>query len=211
MDGPEAAVALVNTWLAASIPAQLDAIAVDLALGARGPNNLPNPSLIAPRDVGKLTVDQFPALMVIVLDTVAVDRVDADLDDLLDDLLDDPVTIPASTGVGYRVTYVLRVLNFARGASFEATQANRLRYALALRMALVGRPGLGAAGKAYVDEASWRESYSDLEQRDARRTIGASYAEFRLTVAEDLLTAAPNYVDTLEVVATMLTAAGETP
>lgn len=214
MDGPEGAQARLEAFVRAQVPGQLDAIAADLDIADRtvplGPNRpapLPDPKVLEPSDVAKLSIDQFPCHIVTILDTPLIERVDADLADLDDDL-DAPQT---STGVGYQVTYVARIFTFARGATFAETNAARYRYTLALRQAFLRHPGLASAGAAHINEATWRESYSDLD-RDARRTIGASYVEFRLTQAEDLVAAETNYAGTLEVIAeTMPLGLAETP
>jgi hypothetical protein len=204
VDGPEAAKAILDGYLAAAIPAQLDAIAADHQVDRTA---LRNPNLMPPVEVQKLSIDDFPALITVILDALSVDRVDPSLEDL--ETFTEPPTV---AGVGYIVTYLARVFCFARGADYADTNAARFRYALALRMALLGQPGMRTNGKAYVDEASWRESFSDVERQAAGRTIGACYVEFRIRVAEDLRAAVGDWVETLEVIElTMPTATTETP
>lgn len=214
MDGPEAAQARLETYLASAIAPQLDAIAAAHNLVDRNtprgkdlPGPLPNPKILPASDIGKLTVKDFPCHTVTILDTLSLDRVEADLA-----ALDDPNDLDARypfAGPQYRVTYLARVFTFARGRDYADTNAARHRHHLAVRMAILGHPSLLSAD-AGVDESSYRESYSSVDT-EAGRTIGAAWAEFRLTVLENLVTAAPNYVDTLEVVTvTMPTGITET-
>jgi hypothetical protein len=191
VDGPEGAQDLLEGYLAAAFPAALDAQAARLEIvnrtvaPPRGWAPLPNPKIMPPAEVAKLAEADFPCLIVTIWDVVSVERTDPSV--IAD--LDDPNDLPEGLvdGPQYRVTYTCRVFSFARGKDYADTQRTRFRYALALRETLLGRPSLGEVG-AGVDESSWRESYSELD-RTAARTIGATYAEFRLTRAEELSTA----------------------
>lgn len=213
MDGAEAAQARIETYLAAAIAPQLDLIAAAHGLADRNtprgrdlPGPLPNPKIVPASDIAKLTVKDFPCHSVTILDTLSLDRVEPDLA-----ALEDPNDLDDRSGFEgpqYRVTYLARVFTFARGKDYADTNTARHRHHLAVRMAILGHPSLLSAD-AGVNESSYRESFSSVDT-EAGRTIGAAWAEFRLTVTENLLTAAPNYVETLEVIGTILTATAET-
>lgn len=180
--------------MAAATPGQLDEIAD--RVGVTRPAGLPNPKILPPSEVAKLSIGDFPCYIVTVWDAPRMERVDLDPADL-----DDPNDLPDRPlyGSRWRVRYVLRVFTFARGATYAETNFGRFRYALALREAILGRPSMGDQ-RVIVDETSWREAYSELESdARAKRTIGAAYAEFGVDVIEDLGAPAPGAGEVLEV------------
>lgn len=201
MRGPEGAQALLEGYLAATVAAALDAQAARLGIVDRTTvpprwPALPNPKIMPPAEVAKLAEHDFPCLIVTIWDVARVERIDPSI--LAD--IDDPNDLPVDLADGprYRVTYTSRVFSFARGKDYADTQRTRFRYALAVRECLLGRPSLNSPGVS-LDETSWRESYSELE-RNASRTIGASYAEFQIGIEEDLVAPEPGILaDVLEV------------
>lgn len=170
MNGPEGARVAVADHLGGLLPAELADLEARLALPA---GSLPAPAaILMPRDPGRLlrlSLDQFPAIVVNVLDTARLTRFDV-----------------ADDGTRrYEVRYRFRVFTFARHQDADTATILRDRYTLAVREVLLRRPTL-ALVEGVVDETTWRESLSETSPADQTSAIAAAFAEFEATILEDL-------------------------
>lgn len=99
--------------------------------------------------------------------------------------LDD--TIRPLDGDAYRVTYRLRLFVYVREQSYDLTHALRNRLLLGCRELLLGAPGLLAlGGRASVVRERLIESYSDVVDDGAGRSLAGAYIEVNLAVSENL-------------------------
>lgn len=175
MNGPEGARTAVADHLGGLLPAELADLEARLALPA---GSLPAPAaILMPRDPGRLlrlSIDQFPAIVVNVLDTARLARFEV-----------------ADDGARrYEVRYRFRVFTFARHQDADTATTLRDRYTLAVREVLLRRPTL-ALVEGVIDETTWRESLSETSPADQTTSIAAAFAEFEATILEDLSPRSP--------------------
>lgn len=198
MHGPEAAAEAITQLLAAKLPAKTDELLarleparLDRAARARW-----HPKLIASFDVLDLPLDSFPAFLVVATSASRVRRVDVARD-------------PAHAGHAvYLVTYRLAVYTWAAApVGDHATPADRgqaadvmrKRLVLAVRETLLsnlamtvtlgaglndaGEPVTGSTVHGAIDDTTWTEAYSDVEDEQGG-TVAAARTEFDLTLEE---------------------------
>ena len=176
MDGPEGAAQRTADWLYGRLPARLRIIEARLNLEAA---TLPNPSQVLAHERGPLGIEDWPSVFVLPQGSVRNTFVDTEPDG----------------SETYLVTYNMQVLGWVRADSYESTNTLRLRYALAIREALLERkqlalPGGHVAGNPdsdlAVDPASIRESYSPVLTDESKRTIAGVTVNLNVTVREVL-------------------------
>lgn len=171
MIGPEGATALLVAGLAAAIPDKLTALEERLDLAA---GTLPAPKVVVPRDIPRLGLEDWPALMVVAQEARGFRRVDVD---------DEGATV-------YAVTYPVRVYEWARGDNLEQADLARKRLVLAVREVMLEGLVLDA-DVGYVVDVSLRESYADLVSDEEAGGIGAAFTEAELNLIEALTPRAP--------------------
>lgn len=165
MRGLEEAAGVVAGVLAARLPAQLAALETRLGLPA---GSVERPQLVAPHDLGRIPLEDWPAVLVVGQTTEDLRRLDVDVE-----------------GTIYLVRYRLRVYALARGDEEAATDLARKRLTLAVREVLLGYQALRDAGGT-VDERSLRESYSDVERDTDGATVAGAYLELVVALEERL-------------------------
>lgn len=190
MQGPEGAAARAAEWLYGRIPARLRIIEERLELD---PLSIPDPAQVLAHERGPIGIEDWPSVFVLPTRTVRMTLVD----------------VEEGGAETYNVTYAMQVLAWVRADGYEETNALRLRYALAIREALLERKTLTLATGVVlgnpetdlaVDPNSITENYSPLMTDDAARTIAAVDTAVTITVREEL--AAPpalGEVDDLDV------------
>jgi hypothetical protein len=172
MLGPEDTAERVTAWLAPRLPDRLDAIAV-----RRGdaPGTIGAPARVLSHDRTTLALEDYPAVLVmpqLMRSATPLESTDA--------------------GMLYLCTYDVRVEWWVRGATDEAVDTLRRRYALAIRELLLERQSLtvrgdATAGAFAVVPTTVRESYSDVLTDDVS-TLASGALNVDVRVAEELLT-----------------------
>lgn len=171
MRGPEFVVDTLLAHVQARIPPRLAAIRAELGVDLVV---LPEvASWHTPRDVDLIPVEEFPAVMVSLLEvTTIVDE--------------------GNAGGGareYVLRYRFRVYVFARGEGADETHRARSRYLRAAREAVLEgqhRPLTGAAGPvvAPVRLTGYRESLSEVDTVRTGASVAAAYLEAELDLSE---------------------------
>lgn len=169
MRGPEDARKLTLGWLEEHMPATVYAIAERLELDT----NVDTAGHLSPPAEWSASplprVEEFPALFIAPIGAPRVRLVDR---------ADDG-------GRVYAVAYRQRVYVICRGDTFDEVADRRDRLMLALRETLLAAPTLGDAGVT-IDDTTWAESYSEVEDDSLGRSLAGGYAEFELDVEETL-------------------------
>lgn len=181
MHGPEDTAKRARDWLYGRLPARLRIIEERLELD---PNSLADPAQVLDHERGPIGLEDWPSVFVLPLGTTGTTLVD----------------VEDGGAEQYLTTYRLQVLAWVRADDYEATGRLRLRYALAIREALLERKSLKLPtgvvlgdpdSDLAVDPRSIRENYSPLID-DEGRTIAGVEVTVEVTVRE-LLEAPPAY------------------
>jgi hypothetical protein len=176
MQGPEGAAARVAEWLNGRIPARLRIIEEALELEAL---SLADPAQVIAHERGPIGIEDWPSVFVLPTRTVRMSLVD----------------VEEGGAETYSVTYAMQLLAWVRADDYEATNALRLRYALAIREALLERKTLtlptgivlgNPESDLAVDPNSITENYSPLMTDEAKRTIAAVDTSVNIIVREEL-------------------------
>lgn len=178
MHGPEDTARRVTAWLTARIPAQLRIIEarLDVQRPDEDHHSLPDPTQVLDHERGPIGLEDWPSVFVLPQELTA-----SQLVDVLDGGAEE-----------YLNTYRVQVLAWVRADSYASTSALRLRYALAIREALLERKSLTLPSGTVVGDPDWtlsvdprslRESYSPLID-DEGRTIAGVTTNVAVTVRE---------------------------
>lgn len=174
MRGMRAAKAAVAARLEARVPGLLGELAADEALAiGDGDGQVALPKLYATHEAPQLTLDQWPAIVVVGQETTGLRPVD---------------TIDTDTELAevWEGTYLLRLFTFARAQTFAQVSADRDRLVLAVRQVLLERPSLDDALGARIVPGSIRESYSDVMPDELGRSVAAAFLEVSLDLTETI-------------------------
>jgi hypothetical protein len=169
MYGPEDLGRRAVDWLYGRIPARLRIIEarLDQQDPEHAPHQLADPAQVLDHERGPIGLEDWPSVFVLPQELTATQLVD----------------VHQNGGEEYLNTYRVQVLAWVRADSYESTSRLRLRYALAIREALLERKSLklGAgltAGDPHhdltVDPSSIRESYSPLIDDEGRTIAGVT-------------------------------------
>lgn len=178
MYGPEDTARRVTAWLALRIPARLRILEarLDVERPDTKPHRLSDPAQVLDHERGPIGLEDWPSVFVLPQELTA-----SQLVDVLDGGAEE-----------YLNTYRVQVLAWVRANGFEATSNLRLRYALAIREALLERKSLTLPSGTVVGDPDWdvsvdprslRESYSPLID-DEGRTIAGVTTNVAVTVRE---------------------------
>lgn len=171
--GPEGLLGLVAQRLLVRLPPVLTALELELGLAA---GELTPPSLLAPLEARLLPVEDFPAVLVSLMDVPSLEVVEWGP--------------PAEL----RLQTVVRVLAYTRSRGEDATGddptpdpaeeagRSRDRLLLGIRRAIIGDRDWGAGVSLLVH--TYTESYSDVADDRVGRSIAAGFAQFRLASHE---------------------------
>lgn len=169
MLGPEEAATRAATWLTTRIPARLRRLEARLGLPA---GSLADPARVLDHDAGPVGLEDWPSVYVLPQRTTAIQLID----------------VRDDGGEAYRVTYTIRVLAWVRADDYDTTDTLRMRYALAIREALLERKQLAtsvdADGEFAVDPSSIREDYGPVVVDEAKRTIAGVLLDLNVTLTE---------------------------
>lgn len=163
MNGPEDVAEAIRSHLATALPERLALLRLALAADEA---TLPDPALITAQERDLLDLGEWPALFVVVQRLARLRRVDG----------------PNADGtLDYLADYPTRVFGFVRGQGYETVDLLRKRYVRAVREAL-----FTAQEATHIDEASYVESYSDVDEDSQKRSIAGFYADVTVTVPETM-------------------------
>lgn len=176
--GAEETVEAVRARLEAAVPGRLDALEAangwEAALGWH-PNTDPpvklRPRLYAGEDRPELSLDEFPAVLVVGQEAPT--------------LIAEP---PEDGELVWRATYRLRIFTFVRGQEFAQTSAYRYRLIRAVREVLAASPRLTETIAVAAQGSPWRESYSETSgvDPDDGRSVAGAYLELPVRAEERL-------------------------
>ena len=162
MRGIEDAAVAVAARVRAAMPAKLAELR-----GRYEDPQLPDLVTVATFDQAHLSMDKWPAVLIVPGTTVAMRRTDTDGVDEV-----------------WEVRYRLRAFSYVRGQHEDRTAQVRYRHALALREVLMTSRRF--EGMTILADTI-RESYSDVETApEGAGTVAAAYLEFEMTAAETL-------------------------
>lgn len=172
--GPEGLRQLIGDRLLLRLPPVLRQLEAELGLVA---GKLSPPSLLAPLESRLLAVEDFPAVLVSLLDAPQFEALD----------WGPPIELRLQTTV--------RVLAYARSAGADTPEADpvedpaeeagtgRDRLMLALRRSIIAERDWGRPGVLMLVQ-TYKESYSEVGDDRVGRSIAAGYAEFRVATHE---------------------------
>jgi hypothetical protein len=165
MDGMEGAVALIVDRMTPALATKTAELRerYDVNPDTEG-HLLPDFHTVAAYNRARLGVEEWPALLVSGLNTETMRRSD-------------------QPGI-WLCQYRLRGFIWVRGEDGTGVQLAQHRLTLAVRELLMERRTL--TEDAMVDDASLRESYSELARDDNQETVAGAYVEFLLWVSETL-------------------------
>lgn len=173
MHGPEDVAKRAVEWLTGRIPARLRIIEARLGLEEA---TLADPSQVLDHERGPIGLEDWPSVFVLPQELVSTD----------------PIDVHPDGAEEYLNTYRTQVLAWVRADDYADTNALRLRYALAIREALLERKSLElgnglTAGNPHhdlsIDPRTIRESYSPLID-DEGRTIAGVTVTVNITARE---------------------------
>lgn len=175
MLGIDGAVEATRASLEVRVPTMLG-----LLQGAEEVPGVEVPKLYGGEQRARIEPNQYPAVLVLPMDTVGVEAIDEDDEGLL-----------------WRFTYRLRCWTFARNQSYERTERACRRLALAVREGLFVAPTLTEFHT--LDRTYLRESFSGVGAGGARdtRAVAAAWVEVRVAAEERLSSLAPHLADTV--------------
>lgn len=182
MHGPEDLGKRAAGWLTGRIPARLRIIEQRLDLE---PLSLADPAQVLDHERGPIGLEDWPSVFVLPLGTTRTELVD----------------VEDGGAEQYLTTYRMQVLAWVRADSYEATSRLRLRYALAIREALLERKSMTLGNGTVlgnpdsdlaVDPRSIVENYSPVLEDEAKRTIAGVDLTLNVIVRE-LLEPPPPY------------------
>ena len=178
MLGPEGVTRAVYTHAETALPARLATLRTRYGASV---DELPDMARIYPSEVQTLSIERFPALAVVVVDTTGQ--------------LGNRQTDVDATGEEYSYRYKVQLYSYAVDDDEATTSLNLLRYTLAVREAFLADKILpvDAPHNAVIDVRSLIESYSELDKRDSKY-IAASLVQFEV-VTHEWLAAPAGYAD----------------
>lgn len=133
---------------------------------------LPDVELIEPDEVDILSLEKFPAIFVVPIDTTG--------------RLDNRQTESTGAYDEYSFTYNMRIFVYARGVDYKSTSLLVKRYTLAARECLLaGKQLLDGVENLTVEPKTLRESYSQISQLgDSSKFIGGSFIDAQIVSEE---------------------------
>lgn len=175
MLGIDGAVEVVRASLELRVP-----VALDLLQVAEEVEGVEKPKLYGGEQRSRIEPNQYPAVLVLPMDTVGAELIDE-----------------YDEGLLWRFTYRLRCWTFARNQSYERTERACRRLALAVREGLFISPTLSEFHT--LDRGYLRESFSGVGAGGSRdsRAVAAAWVEIRVTAEERLSSPDPHRADTV--------------
>ncbi|UGL61898.1 hypothetical protein SEA_EASTWEST_14 [Arthrobacter phage EastWest] len=169
MIGSEGVTRAIVRRLRADLPARLAELRTRYQADV---DQLPAVKLIEPDEFDVLSVDQYPAIFVVPVDTTG--------------RLDNRQLEATGAFDEYSFTYNMQVYIYARGDDFKSTSLQTKRYTLAVREVLLAHKTLldGVENLA-VEPRSLREAYSKLASvPDSSKFIGGAYIDVQIVSEE---------------------------